>query len=320
MSNSNEMEKRGFIDELLYQDEFENEYKIKDKISLEDYLSTLHKIKKENKIAIIYASGEIIYNSASKSFDNIDIETIKKEIKIAQEDDSIKGIVLRVNSPGGSALASEIIHHELSKIKKPIYVSMGAVAASGGYYISSGADKIFATKSTITGSIGVVSIIPDISELVKKSKVNIEKVQRGKFANITSLTKPMTDEEYEKIRNSSYEIYTEFKDRVSKGRAIKLDELEKIAGGRIWLGEEGVENKLVDNIGGLNDTIEALASKLELDDYQVVEIAEKKNIYETILGYKGVYTKVEKFLNSPIKESTELEIKKPLLLMPYDFN
>ena len=137
---------------------------------------------------------------------------------------------------------------------------------------------------------------------------------------MTSLTNPMTGEEYEKIRSSSYEIYNEFKHRVSEGRSIKLDELEKIAGGRVWLGEEGVKNGLVDNIGGLNDTIEALASKLKLDDYQVIEISEKKTIYETILVYKGVYTKVEKFLNSPIKESTKFEIKTPLLLMPYDFN
>ncbi len=320
MITPNSGEKLGIVDELLYKSEFEEKYKIKEKISLKDYITTLEKVEKTDKIAVIYASGEIYYNNITKNSTSIDIETMKKELEKAEKDDNIKGIVLRVNSPGGSALASEIIHHELSKITKPIYVSMGAVAASGGYYISSGADKIFATKSTITGSIGVVSVIPNISELMKKSKINIEKVQKGKFSGMYSLTSPMTDEEFEKIRASSKQIYGEFKDRVSTGRKIDLESLEKIAGGRIWLGEEAKKNKLVDEIGGLETTIQTLALNLELKDYQVVEITEKKNIYDTILDYQGVYNKIESFVNSPIEESINFKVKEPLLLMPYEFN
>ena len=313
-------EKLGIVDELLYKSEFEKKYKIKDKISLKDYITTFKTVEKTNKIAIIYASGEIHYNNETKNSTSIDIETMKKELKKAEDDDSIKGIVLRVNSPGGSALASEIIHHELSKITKPVYVSMGSLAASGGYYISSGADKIFATKSTITGSIGVVSVIPNISELVKKSKINIEKVQKGKFSGMYSPTSQMTDEEFEKIRISSKYVYDEFKNRVSTGRKIDLESLEKIAGGRIWLGEEAKKNKLVDEIGGLETTIQTLASNLNLEDYQIVEITEKKNIYDTILGYQGIYNKIESFVSSPIEESINFKIKEPLLLMPYEFN
>jgi protease-4 len=320
MITPDEGEKLGLIDELLYKEEFEKKYKIKETISLGDYLTTFKPIERADKIAIIYASGEIHYNKTSKSSDTIDIETLKKELKSAKENEDIKGIVLRVNSPGGSALASEIIHHELSLITKPIYVSMGGVAASGGYYISAGTNKIFATKSTLTGSIGVVSIIPNASELIKKSKVNIEKVQKGKFSGMYSLTSPMTDEEFNKIRTSSNNVYMEFKDRVSTGRDINLEKLETIAGGRVWLGEEAKKNRLVDEIGTLEDTIKALGLHLKLKNYQVVEILEKKSIYDTILGYKGFYLKIKSFIQSPLEESVKFKIKEPLLLMPYEFN
>lgn len=313
-------EKIGLIDGLSYQSEFDKKYGMEKKISLDNYLSTIKNIERTEKIALIYASGDIIYNESRGNENSIDIKSIKNELKKAEEDKNIKGIVLRVNSPGGSALVSEIIHHEISKLTKPVYVSMGGVAASGGYYISSGAKRIFATKSTITGSIGVVSVIPEISGLIEKTMVNIEKVEKGKYSGMNSLTTKMTSGEFEKIRVSSLGIYDEFKDRVSLGRKIPLDKLEKIAGGRIWLGEEGVENGLVDEIGGLETTIKTLASDLKLGDYQVVEITEKKGMYETLLGYKNVYSKVESFVKSPMLETTRFEAKKPLLLMPYEFN
>jgi protease-4 len=315
-----EGEKLGLIDELDYETQFETKYKIKNKVSLTEYLASVEKKEAKDKIAIIYASGNIVYNGSMDTKNTIDIKSIEKELKRASEDEDIKGIVLRVNSPGGSALASEVIHHELSKIKKPIYVSMGSVAASGGYYISSGADKIFATKSTITGSIGVVSIIPDITELVSKTKINVEKIEKGKYSGIYSVNSKMTEDEYEKIKKSSLGVYDDFKDRVSNGRKIPLNELEEISGGRIWLGEEAVKNRLVDEIGGLEDTIKAMGEKLKLTDYQVVEIVEKKSVYEEILGYKNVYSRIESFIKSPTEEITEFKVKTPLLLLPYDFN
>ncbi|MGB6128295.1 MAG: S49 family peptidase, partial [Psychrilyobacter sp.] len=173
---------------------------------------------------------------------------------------------------------------------------------------------------TITGSIGVVSVIPEISGLIEKTMVNIEKVEKGKYSGMNSLTTKMTSGEFEKIRVSSLGIYDEFKERVSSGRDIPLDKLENIAGGRIWLGEEGVENRLVDEIGGLETTIKTLASDLKLEDYQVIEITEKKGMYETLLGYKNIYSKVESFIKAPMIETTRFEAKKPLLLMPYEFN
>ena len=313
-------EKIGLIDGLSYQSEFDKKYEVGNKISLEDYLTTVKKTEKKEKIALIYASGDIVYNGGRGSENSIDIENMKKELRKADEDKDVKGIVLRVNSPGGSALASEIIHHEISKLTKPIYVSMGGVAASGGYYISSGAKKIFATKSTITGSIGVVSIIPEISGLVEKTMINIERVEKGRYSGMNSLTAKMTPGEIEKVRVSSLGIYDEFKNRVSTGRDIPLDKLESIAGGRIWLGEEGVENGLVDEIGGLETTIKTLAGDLKLEDYQVVEITEKKGMYEIILGYKNIYSKVRSFVDAPTIEAVPFEAKKPLLLMPYEFN
>lgn len=312
--------KIGLIDGLSYQSEFDKKYEVGKKISLEDYLSTIKSVEKTEKIALIYASGDIVYKGAHGNENSIDIESVKNELKKADEDEGVKGIVLRVNSPGGSALASEIIHHEISKLTKPVYVSMGGVAASGGYYISSGAKRIFATKSTITGSIGVVSIIPEISGLIEKTMINIERVEKGRYSGINSLTAEMTSGEIEKIRVSSLGIYDEFKNRVSLGRSIPLDKLEGIAGGRIWLGEEGIENGLVDEIGGLETTIKTLALDLKLEDYQVVEITEKKGMYEIILGYKNIYSKVRSFVDAPMIEATRFEAKKPLLLMPYEFN
>jgi len=312
--------KIGLIDGFSYQSELERNYKIGKKISLKDYLTTIKIIEKPKKIALIYASGDIVYKGSSRDENNIDIEKMKSELEKAEKNKDVKGIVLRVNSPGGSALASEIIHHEISKLSKPVYVSMGEVAASGGYYISAGVERIFATKSTITGSIGVVSIIPEISGLAKKTMINIEKIEKGRYSGINSLTKKMTGGEIEKVRMSSLGVYDEFKDRVSLGRNIPLDKLESIAGGRIWLGEEGVENGLVDEIGGLEITIKTLGRDLKLEDYQVIEIVDKKGISEILQKYKKNYKKVENFVREPITQVTRFKSKTPLLFMPYEFN
>jgi protease IV len=320
MTNPIYGEKIGLIDGLCYQSEFDVKYEVGKKLSLEDYLTTIKSIEKPEKIALIYASGDIVYKGTRGTENNIDVENMKNELKKAEEDKDVKGIVLRVNSPGGSALASEIIHHEISKLTKPVYVSMGGVAASGGYYISSGAKKIFATKSTITGSIGVVSIIPEISGLVEKTMINIERIEKGKYSGMNSVTAKMTPGEIEKIRVSSLGVYNEFKNRVSLGRNIPLNKLENLAGGRIWLGEEGLENGLVDEIGGLETTIKTLAKDLKLEDYQVIEITEKKGVYETVLGYRDIYSRVRSFVATPMLQTTRFKAKTPLLFMPYEFN
>jgi len=315
-----EGKKIGLIDDLVYQSDLDEKYKIGKKVSLGNYLTTIKSAVKKEKIAIIYASGDIVYGGNHGSEDSINIESIKRELKKAEKNKNVKGIVLRVNSPGGSALASEIIHHEISKLTKPVYISMGGVAASGGYYISAGAEKIFATKSTITGSIGVVSIIPEISGFMEKTMINIEKIEKGRYSGMNSLTTEMTQGEIKKVRVSSLGVYDEFKNRVSLGRGISLDQLENIAGGRIWLGEEGVQNGLVDEIGGLEATIKGLAIDLKLKDYQVIEVIEKKGMYELMLRYKNIYSKVRSFIDTPMIETKRFEAKKPLLLMPYEFN
>jgi len=315
-----EGKKIGLIDDLVYQSDLDEKYKIGKKVSLGNYLTTIKSAVKKEKIAIIYASGDIVYGGNHGSEDSINIESIKRELKKAEKNKNVKGIVLRVNSPGGSALASEIIHHEISKLTKPVYISMGGVAASGGYYISAGAEKIFATKSTITGSIGVVSIIPEISGFMEKTMINIEKIEKGRYSGMNSLTTEMTQGEIKKVRVSSLGVYDEFKNRVSLGRGISLDQLENIAGGRIWLGEEGVQNGLVDEIGGLEATIKDLAIDLKLKDYQVIEVIEKKGMYELMLRYKNIYSKVRSFIDTPMIETKRFEAKKPLLLMPYEFN
>jgi protease-4 len=165
-----------------------------------------------------------------------------------------------------------------------------------------------------------VSIIPEISGLIKKSMVNIEKIEKGRYSGINSLTTNMTPGEIKKIKISSLGVYDEFKNRVSLGRHISLDKLENIAGGRIWLGEEGVENGLVDEIGGLETTIKTLGEDLKLKDYQVVEIIEKKGVYEIMKKYKGLYGQLKSFIKAPMTQSTRFKLKTPLLLMPYELN
>ena len=166
----------------------------------------------------------------------------------------------------------------------------------------------------------MVSIIPEISGLVEKAMINIERIEKGKYSGMNSVTAKMTPGEIEKIRVSSLGIYDEFKNRVSLGRNISLDKLESIAGGRIWLGEEGLENGLVDEIGGLETTIKTLGKDLKLEDYQVIEITEKKGIYETVLGYRDIYSRVRSFIAAPMLQTTRFKAKTPLLFMPYEFN
>ncbi len=310
----------GIIDGNEYEEEFKEKYNIENIVHLKNYLTTLKKKDNTKQIAIIYADGEILDFQSSPKNNAVTLHTIKEELKIANENDKVKGVVLRINSPGGSALTSELIHHELSKINKPIYVSMGKSAASGGYYISTGTDKIFATKSTITGSIGVVSIIPNITELLNNSKINVESIEKGKYSGIYSISKKMSEDEFNKIKSSSTEIYNEFKNRVSVGRGISLDDVENIANGQIWMGEEGVENGLVDEIGGLKTTISALANELNLKSYQVIEINKKKSLYDTFLDIEFIVSNFANFLDFPTKESVPIKYKIPLLLLPYDLN
>ncbi|MGL5744588.1 MAG: signal peptide peptidase SppA [Cetobacterium sp.] len=277
--------KNNLITTLKYWEDFKKEKNIDNMTEIENYNSTLKSISKNNKIAVIYADGEINYlSSRNPTESTITPENFISALEKAEKDDSIKGIVIRVNSPGGSALASDIIYNSIKNIEKPVYVSIGSVAASGGYYISTAAKKIFADKNSITGSIGVVSLIPNFKTLSDKIGVNMNEVNLGKFSDLYSLTSPMNDERREKIYSANFKVYQEFLNRVAYGRNMAVEDVEKIAQGKIWLGEEALNNGLIDSLGSLNATIKSLAMDLEIaDNYSVTEVAYEEDL-KSIFG------------------------------------
>ena len=268
------------IDGAIYVDEYENKLKFDtgvsldeklNKVSITDYISTGKGrvvSTASDKIAVIYAQGEIIYGKGDENFIGQDL--IIKALKKARNTASVKAIVLRVNSPGGSALASELIWRELelTKEKLPLVVSMGNVAASGGYYLACNANKIFAEPTTITGSIGVFGVIPNFSKLAGNIGINAEQVSTNTGANY-SIFEPMTDE-FRLVTTEGVEaVYTTFLDRVAKGRNMTIEEVDKVAQGRVWSGVDALNNGLVDELGNLEDAILYAAELAEITDYRV---------------------------------------------------
>ncbi|WP_435261756.1 signal peptide peptidase SppA [Tenacibaculum sp. nBUS_03] len=264
------------IDDLIYEDEYKNKLEslVASKVNtltIQDYIKSGKGRKaslEKNKIAVIYAQGQIMYGEGNE--DIIGQGIINKAIRKARKDKSVKAIVLRVNSPGGSALASELIWRELelTKKEKPLVVSMGNLAASGGYYIACNADKIIAEPSTITGSIGVFGMIPNISKFTDKLGINAEQVSTNSSPSY-SVFEPIDEKFYKVTKEGVEQIYNVFVTRVADGRGMKFDEVDKIAQGRVWTGKQALENGLVDALGGLEDAIEMAASIAKIDNYRV---------------------------------------------------
>lgn len=294
----------GFIDDLYYEDEVKgkinelleadkdskinfvklNKYKrVKSKRPNEDGRAE-YKLNSKNKIAVIFAEGEIV---SGESRDNqMGSETIAEAIKKAREDDRVKAVVLRVNSPGGSALASDVMWRETQLLKesKPLIVSMGDLAASGGYYISCGADKIFAESSTITGSIGVFGLIPNVEGMLKsKLGIDIDGVNSHNYADGLTLLRPMKPTEREAIQESVERVYDDFTSKVAEGRKMTQAEVDSIGQGRVWSGETAKSIGLVDEIGGLNAAIEEAISIAELEDYKIKKYPEAEDPIEKMI-------------------------------------
>ena len=290
VSEPYQLKKLGMVDELMYYEQIKEFVGKKKVISLDKYLQYVYDNKKStkknnDKIAIIYAEGTILMGEEPRNLsDQLTPNTIITELDKALKNKNIKGIVLRVNSPGGSALASAVINNKIKEVNKvkPVYVSIGGIAASGGYYISADAKKIFADKESLTGSIGVVSLIPNVKELVEKIDINIEELKKGEYADIYSLTNEVTKDKLDKIYASNLKVYDEFLNVVSEGRDLNREYVHSIAQGKVWLGEEALELKLVDKIGGIEDTISNLAKDLNLTHYDVIEISESLD-YNSIL-------------------------------------
>lgn len=291
----------GLADKLGYYSEYETSLKnaigIKEDKDIEriSIVSYTKKIGRQNaykynkdKIAVIYAQGEIVYDDGGVK--KIGPKEMNNAIIKAKNDKSVKAIVLRVNSPGGSALTSDLIWKELEEAKKvkPVIVSMGDYAASGGYYIAAGADKIFAEPTTITGSIGVFGMLPNVKGLADKIGINAEQVTTNENSIPFSLFEEMTDSQESVIRESMLNVYDLFKKRVADGRGMSLEQVEEIAQGRVWTGEQGLENGLVDELGGLDDALKYAAEQVSIEEYQIKEYPEFKIDINRILRSYGL--------------------------------
>lgn len=270
-----------FIDGKCYKDEvltkLKERLKVDEKkdvptVSLLDYKKGDKSETKGDRVAVLYAYGNIVDGEGEE--DNIGGDKLSRELRKLRRDDRVKAVVLRVNSPGGSALASDIIAREveLTKKVKPVMVSMGDYAASGGYYISTLADSIFAEKETLTGSIGVFGLIPNLQGLLNnKLGIHVDEVKTGKFADLmTSLDRPLTEEEKAIIQAEVDRIYNTFTGKVATGRNMEISAVDSIGQGRVWTGSQALEHGLVDGIGNLDRAIQAAAAKAKLKDYSVL--------------------------------------------------
>ncbi|MDO4881188.1 MAG: signal peptide peptidase SppA [Capnocytophaga sp.] len=307
------------VDKICFQDEFENALllatktnKIKDLhyISVEDYLSFVPKEKKDknikSNITIIYAVGVILDGESTPQ--TVGNETTIKAIREARDDENTKAIVLYVNSPGGSGLASELIHREieLAKKQKPVYVSMGDYAASGGYYISCNANRIFAENTTITGSIGVFSRLLNLKGLADKVGINNEQVATHANSFFYSPLEEMPENTRKLLTEGIEDFYKKFVQRVADGRNMSWEQVDEIAQGRVWTGKDAVKNGLVDEIGSLQDVIAYAVKEQKLDNYKIVRYPDVELDFKQIFRNKfGIFLKEE--VQSIIKEEIGIE-------------
>lgn len=294
IQNAQDAKENGLVDELFFKDqvlenlraklEMEEDDKKINFISLAKYKdapapkSDDEKATKKEKIAVIYAVGSI--EGGQGDDETIGSDKISAQIRKARKDDKIKAIVLRVNSPGGSALASDVMWREvvLAKEVKPVIVSMGDVAASGGYYIACAADSIFAQPNTITGSIGVFGVLMNAKNMVNnKLGIMVDTVKTNRFADLGTPFRPLTGLERDIIQNGVNEIYEDFITKVAEGRGMKVADVDSIGQGRVWSGEDALEIGLVDKLGGIEDAIACAAGMAEVENYRVLEYPEQKD-------------------------------------------
>lgn len=306
--------KHHLVDRIAFRDEFENslckatgskEWKDIRLIPIERYTKevtekhqkeALKRIKND-KIAVIFCDGEIIDGKSQKG--RVGNETIIASLRSAKEDKSIRAIILRVNSPGGSGLASELIHREieLTQKVKPVYTSMGNVAASGGYYIACNSKRIFADKETLTGSIGVFGLIPNIKALADKWGINGEQVQTHPNALTYSFFEETPEKTKEVITEGIELFYQKFVQRVADGRKLTWNQVDSLAQGRVWTGADALKNGLIDQIGDLNNTIEYVAGENKLPKDYIV------------LSYPIIEMEVEDYLKARWNSSTKAELQ-----------
>ena len=315
---------RGLIDKLEYSGQLFQRLGVTDEniIDIYDYADRIRTPEKKDRIAVIYAEGPIMYDENTGNNIAITPVSIAEKIKQLKKINNLKGVVLRINSPGGSALSAELIYQMFSEMHVPVYVSMGSTAASGGYYIAMAGDKVFADKSTLTGSIGVVSTIPKVRKAAGNLGIDSSSITKGKYSDLYDPFVDLSEESTERLRTSMQDTYKEFKSRVEKNRGIPADKLEEYAQGKVWLGDEAKEIGLVDQIGSLDDTIQAMAKDLKLQNYSVEEIFVNEDYNKILQRLSGYITAQVTIMDIP-KVMNEIEFlkqnsAKPLYYLPYD--
>lgn len=290
--------KNGLVDTLIYKNDVRDYLKNLAGIDKDDNMPILGiqdmiNVKKNvprdksgNVIAVYYAYGEIDGGSSASTDEGINSEKVIKDLRKLKDNENVKAVVLRVNSPGGSAYGSEQIWYAVNQLKKekPVIVSMGDYAASGGYYISCNADTIVAEPTTLTGSIGIFGMMPNAKGLTEKLGVSFDVVKTNPYADFGNLTRPMNDGEKGLMQmyvNNGYEL---FLTRCSDGRGISMEELDKIAQGRVWTGSTAKELGLVDELGGLDKALEIAIAKAGVDAYTVMSYPKKEGFLESLMN------------------------------------
>ncbi len=335
-------QKNDLVDGLKYDDEIKSIWlkKLsmgeKEKINfvtIGDYKSAVNfKQTGDNRIALVFADGDIV--SGYGENEQVGSDNFKNVLRKIRFDKDIKAVVFRVNSPGGSALASEVIWREISLLRKekPVIVSMGDVAASGGYYIACNADSVFANANTITGSIGVFSIIPNMQSFFKnKIGVTFDGVKTATYADMGGIDKPLTEPEKRFFQASVDSIYNTFKTRVANGRKKSIEEVDEVAQGRVWTGSHAKTVGLIDRIGTLQDAINCAVkmAKIGKSDYKLREYPEKQTIieqlmsnYQKTISQNLISTQFDKDELTILKSIKEIKQMKgvPQTKMPFLFN
>ena len=299
VQNAKDALKYKLVDGLLYDDQLKKiiskKLRVADEtkisfVSINNYAESVAlRGTGSGKIAVIYADGDVVMGKGQN--EAIASDDYRALIQKIRNDKSIDAVVLRVNSPGGSALASDIIWREIDLLKKekPVVVSMGDVAASGGYYIACGADSIYADANTITGSIGVFSVIPNAEKFLKnKVGITFDRVKTGQYADAPSATRALTITEQRFLQAGVDSVYHTFKSRVAAGRQKSVDYIDSIAQGRVWTGADAINVGLVDKIGTLNDALASAAKMAKLKGYTIKKYPESKSFIEEFFeGYKN---------------------------------
>ena len=287
----------GLVDSLMYRDEFLNSLRNRldlgedDKIKFVKYnryrksFSTYK--KSSNEVAVIVADGTIMPGDGNQNDQVIGADTFVEEIRKARTDDDIKAIVLRVNSPGGEFVSSDMMWREirLATEAKPVIASMSDYAASGGYYLSMGCDTIVAQPHTITGSIGIFGIMLDLSDFLgDKLGVTFDEVRTGEFGDTYTVTRPLTETEKKFIQQNLNDYYNTFTSKAAEGRDVSQEAIQAVASGRVWTGQQALDHQLVDVLGGFNDAVRIAAEKAGVeDDYKVRYYPTPKNFLEELL-------------------------------------